>query len=154
MQPFGDAVTAAERDMVNRIWVYSAKLVCAGCKKEQIQQSEHGAVKFGICSICKMKHYCSPERQKKDWPVHKTMCRKQLKKGDLVRVHHLENPDLAPKFNGSILQVVKDLTEEEEKAEQDPRVCVTVIGSTPDTPVMKFRKSKLNSHVWRRKNVK
>ena len=50
--------------------------------------------------------------------------------------------------------MVKDLIEEEEKAEQDPRVCVTVIGSTPDTPVMKFRKSKLNSHVWRRKNVK
>lgn len=156
-QFYGDDATDEERNMVDQIWIYVARVVCAGCAKEQRLQEEVAATKFALCSVCKLKHYCSPECQKKDWPRHKTVCRKRLKKGDLVRVHHLEDPVMGPKLNGSILQLCKDLTEEEEKAEEDPRLHLILVGNTPRTPntkVMKIRKSKVIRVMFAEERIK
>ena len=51
--------------------------VCAVC--ERTHTSTGMALK--TCGLCREVHYCSPEHQRQDWPLHKQTCKGRAAKG-------------------------------------------------------------------------
>ena len=74
---FGDMATAkefykeADLPSVTAPYLRNLKFSCTVCKKQF-----HNEKKLQVCGACKGPRYCGIACQKKDWPKHKAVCRK------------------------------------------------------------------------------
>ena len=57
-------------------YLLALKFCCHVCKKEFQDKKT-----LQVCSVCQGPRYCSTVCQKKDWPQHKTVCRKNERHG-------------------------------------------------------------------------
>ncbi|GBE89535.1 hypothetical protein BKA93DRAFT_828711 [Sparassis latifolia] len=77
-----DEVLNSPEMMAKIYWTEEPNRECSGCGKRKSP-----TVILKKCSGCYWKEYCSSECQKKDWPVHKTICReRQATRRDLEEI--------------------------------------------------------------------